>query len=412
MMGFGGLLGRVLDRPLSFVRTAPDDRPLRDLCHALLSEAGEASGLSLSRTILDRYARLTDAEKLAFFEMLAADFDLEAGTVHAALDAYSAGPSASSYRAFAIAAEPARQELFRRLNRAPGATGRLVAMRGDLLRLTDRAGPAGVVDQDMRHLLRSWFNRGFLVLSPIDWRSPALILDKIIEYEAVHDIDGWDDLRRRLQPPDRRCFAFFHPALPDEPLIFVEVALTRGVPGSVQRLLSEDREAIAAEEADTAVFYSISNCQPGLAGISFGNSLIKQVVEDLSASLPGLRTFVTLSPIPGLMRWLGAQECSADLSDGDTLRRLAAAYLLDEQGGRGPRDPVARFHLGNGALVHAVHAGADTSPKGAAQSAGAMVNYLYDPARLAQNHEALVHRGTIAASAPVRSLAAAGRKLL
>ncbi|WP_371154646.1 malonyl-CoA decarboxylase [Jannaschia sp. 2305UL9-9] len=412
MMGLGGLLGRVLDRPLSLGRAAPDDRAIADLCKALLTEAGEATGLSLAKTILARYASLDDEEKRDFFMTLARDMDVNAGAVHQTIDAYDSDPTRDTYRAYAAASEPPRQELIRRLNRVPGATARLVAMRADLLRLTDLSGRLGALDQDFRHLFSSWFNRGFLVLSPIDWRSPALILEKIIAYEAVHDIAGWDDLRRRLQPADRRCYGFFHPAMPDEPLIFVEVALTRGIPGSVQRLLSDKRDPITADEADTAVFYSISNCQSGLAGISFGNSLIKQVVEDLGRDLKGLKTFVTLSPIPGFMKWLGDQDVSADLSEPDTLRRLTATYLLDAKRGQGPLDPVARFHLGNGALVHAVHAEADISEKGRKQSAGAMVNYLYDPDRLAQNHEALATHGTIASSASVRSLAGAGRRLL
>ncbi|MFO6462905.1 malonyl-CoA decarboxylase [Jannaschia sp. KMU-145] len=410
MMRLGGLLGRVLDRPLSLGRTVPDSRPLDALCRALLDEAGEATGLSLTRTILDRYDALDDAGRLEFFGMLARDMDVDAGEVRGTLDAYADAPGRASYRAFARAAEPARQEFIRRLNRAPGATARLVRMRADLLRLGDLDGVLGALDLDFRHLFASWFNRGFLLLLPVDWRSPALILEKIIAYEAVHDIDGWDDLRRRLQPPDRRCFAFFHPAMPDEPLIFVEVALTRGVPGSIQTLLADDRAPIEAEDADTAVFYSISNCQAGLAGISFGNSLIKQVVADLSADLAGLSTFVTLSPIPGLMDWLTEGTRSADTTDPETVRRLAALYLLDAKRGQGPRDPVARFHLGNGAQVHAIHAGADTSEKGMRQSAGAMVNYLYDPARLAQNHEGLATRGTVAASGPVKALAVAARR--
>jgi malonyl-CoA decarboxylase len=251
------------------------------------------------------------------------------------------------------------------------------------------------------------------VLRPINWESPAHILDKIIAYEAVHAIDSWDDLRRRLEPEDRRCFAFFHPAMADEPLIFVEVALTKGVPSSVQDLLSEDREAIIAEEADTAVFYSISNCQAGLKNISFGNSLIKQVAMDLSLELPGLQTYVTLSPIPGLNGWLDDQNIAAAPEDEDRMRSLAAHYLLDaKRAGGAPRDPVARFHLGNGAVVHKLHARADISPKGMAQSSGVMVNYLYDLKKVSQNHERFATTGKISASSEVRSMSTAGKKLL
>ena len=213
------------------------------------------------------------------------------------------------------------------------------------------------------------------MLRPINWESPAHILEKIIAYEAVHAIDSWNDLRRRLEPTDRRCFAFFHPSMPDEPLIFVEVALNKGIPASVQALLAQDREAMPEEEADTAVFYSISNCQPGLASISFGNSLIKQVASDLASELTGLTTFVTLSPIPGLIKWLGKEKQEWDNDQPERMKALAAHYLLNAKGQDGlPFDSVARFHLGNGSIVHAVHADADTSDKGRTQSGGTMVN--------------------------------------
>jgi malonyl-CoA decarboxylase len=308
-------------------------------------------------------------------------------------------------------AEAPRQELARRLNQVPGATDALVRMRADLLRLGGDDPALQALDLDFRHLFASWFNRGFLVLRPINWESPAHILEKIIAYEAVHAIDSWEDLRRRLEPADRRCFAFFHPAMPDEPLIFVEVALTKGVATSVQSLLAGDRAILPASEADTAVFYSISNCQAGLASISFGNSLIKQVAADLAAELPALTTFVTLSPIPGLMNWLDGEEIDRRALTDTRLRELTAHYLLNAKRPDGlPVDPVARFHLGNGALVHAIHAGADTSAKGLAQSGGAMVNYLYDLGQVTQNHERFAADHVIAASSEVRALGAAGKK--
>ena len=402
------LLSTVFDRRY---RPGPaargDTRPLPDLASALVSASGETSGLALARGYLDRFERLSDDEKLAVFHDLAEAKNIDPTHVRNTLAAYEADPSKATYRAFMAAAEPPRQELIRRLNQVPGATARLVRMRADLLRL-GRGDPAlQALDLDFRHLFASWFNRGFLVLRPINWESPAHILEKIIAYEAVHAIDSWDDLRRRLQPEDRRCFAFFHPAMPDEPLIFVEVALTRGIPGSIQMLLAEERAPLAAEDADTAVFYSISNCQAGLASISFGNSLIKQVAADLSTELSGLKTFVTLSPIPGLMRWHAAQDVPPPIDTPEALRATAAHYLLKAKTeGAAPLDPVARFHLGNGAQVHAVHAGADTSDKGLAQSAGAMVNYLYDLGKVAQNHEKFATDQTVAASPEVRALAA------
>ncbi|MCV2890244.1 malonyl-CoA decarboxylase [Ruegeria aquimaris] len=381
-----------------------DSRPVQELVEALMGTAGETSGHALAQDILAGFGALDDAAKLDFFRHVARAMNIDPETVRSTLDAYERDPSKATYRAFATAAEPRRQELIRRLNSLPGATGALVRMRADLLRLGRGDPELEAFDLDFRHLFNSWFNRGFLVLRPISWESPAHILEKIIAYEAVHAIDSWDDLRRRLEPKDRRCFAFFHPSMPDEPLIFVEVALTRGIPGSVQGLLAEDRKAIASHDADTAVFYSISNCQAGLASISFGNSLIKQVAADLSANLPSLKTFVTLSPIPKLNTWLTGEGLEPKQ---DQMPALAAHYLLNAKASDGaPFDPVARFHLGNGAIVHALHADADISDKGRKQSGGVMVNYLYDLRKIGQNHEKFATAKTVAATAAVKTLAA------
>jgi malonyl-CoA decarboxylase len=405
------LLSTVFERRTRRARGAADDRPFDALTADLIGATGEISGMNVARAILERYAAAEDAEKLGFFRHLAEGMTIDPVAVRDALDAYEAGQSKASYRAFMAAAEPPRQELIRRLNQVPGATKELVAMRADLLRLGRGEASLEALDLDFRHLFASWFNRGFLVLRPINWQSPAHILEKIIAYEAVHAIDSWDDLRRRVEPADRRCFAFFHPAMPDEPLIFVEVALTTGIAGSVQAVLSGERETLAAEDADTAVFYSISNCQAGLASISFGNSLIKQVAADLSLELPGLKTFVTLSPIPGLSAWMDTHAPEADRGDDDRMRALAAQYLVTAKRPDGlPLDPVARFHLGNGAEVHRVHARADLSEKGVRQSGGAMVNYLYDLARVAQNHERFAASHEIAASSEIKALAAAAGK--
>ncbi|WIY23859.1 malonyl-CoA decarboxylase [Parasedimentitalea psychrophila] len=385
-------------------------RSIDELCSDLLSSSGEVSGMVLARHILDSYAAMDGDGRHAFFTYLTDHLGIIPDEVSSALEAYSAEPSKSTYQHFMAASEPRRQELARRLNQVPGATKQLVEMRKDLLKLTRDHPQLAVVDLDLRHLFASWFNLGFLVLRPISWQSPADILDKIIAYEAVHAIHSWDDLRRRLQPADRRCFGFFHPAMPDEPLIFVEVALTKGIPASVQGLLADERDNIAAQAADTAVFYSISNCQAGLAGISFGNSLIKQVVADLSRELPNLKTFVTLSPIPGLNRWLEQAGAPTDARDAEQQRKIAAHYLLTAKRPNGaPYDPVARFHLGNGALIHAVHAGADLSENGLAQSGGAMVNYLYDLPLISQNHEQFASAHTVVASAEVTALSAAAQ---
>lgn len=404
MSYFSGLISTVFERRYrKALSDEVDGRTTSELCEALLSSHGEVSGTTLARNLLDRYAAMGSDEKTEFFKFMTHELEIDPADVISTLNAYKDKPGKGTYRAFAAACEPRRQELARRLNQVPGATGQLVQMRKDLLGLMKEHPDFEPLDVDFRHLFASWFNRGFLVLRPIDWGSPAEILEKIIAYEAVHEIDSWDDLRRRLKPTDRRCFGFFHPSMADEPLIFVEVAFTKGVPSSVQDLLADERDEIRAEDADTAVFYSISNCQSGLAGISFGNSLIKQVVSDLSKDLQNLSTFVTLSPIPGMNKWLGGTQLGAATAADN--QALAAHYLLEGKRSDGmPYDPVARFHLGNGAMVHAVHAEADVSPNGRKQSNGAMVNYLYDLTQISQNHEQFVGEKTVVASAAVKAL--------
>ncbi|MFD1193166.1 malonyl-CoA decarboxylase [Seohaeicola saemankumensis] len=408
----GDLLSTLFERKRAGDVTA-SGKPLPELCRALLTGQGEVSAMKRAAEVLLRYRQADAAEKAAFFRFLADEMDLDPAAVTLAAQAYADTPDARHLSALLAVAEPPRQELLRRLNQAPGGTAELVAMRVDLMAQAKAEPDLARVDLDFRHLFASWFNRGFLVLRRIGWESPANILEKIIAYEAVHEIHSWDDLRRRLEPPDRRCFAFFHPAMPDDPLIFVEVALTRGIPGAIGPLLAEDRRALSPSQVDTAVFYSISNCQAGLRGISFGNSLIKQVVDVLGREVAGLKTFVTLSPIPGLSRWMGTQDDAAKAMlaadpaklDPEALRRMAAHYLLEAKAeDRQPLDPVARFHLGNGAEVHEIHAAADLSPKGRQQSCGAMVNYLYDPARVEQNHEAFATHQTVAAARGVKAL--------
>lgn len=392
-------------------RTAPrgsDSRTPRELAEQLLTDLGDVSSSKVSRALLAQYRDMTEDQKHAFFDMLASDFDINGPSLADLARAYGEDPQPDTLAALTEAAEPRRQEIFRRLNRVPGATADLVAMRCDLLRMAKESPRLAVIDLDFLHLFRSWFNQGFLVLRHINWDSPASILEKIIEYEAVHAIHSWNDLRRRLLPEDRRCYAYFHPAMPEEPLIFVEVALTNGVAGNIQAVLAEDRPVLPPERINTAVFYSISNCQKGLRGISFGNSLIKQVVEDLKSAMPELTTFVTLSPIPGFRRW--AEQRLAELpadeakplaaalhNGGETLRPFVAQYLIRERHPRGgPLDPVARFHLGNGALVHEVHMGADKSDNGLRQSCGAMVNYLYDLDQIDANIEGHSTKGIVA----------------
>jgi malonyl-CoA decarboxylase len=414
----GDILSTLFDR--SGNRRGTDDtRDIFELCRALLSEEGAVSGHKLASTVLDRYNGLSDAEKTDFFVFLNAELDIDADALAELSKEYAHDPSNETFKALSKTAEPKRQELLRRLNQPMGATEDIVAMRVDLLRILKDHKELARSDYDFVHLLRSWFNRGFLVLKAINWDTPARILDKIVAYEAVHQIDDWEDLRRRLYPPDRRCFAFFHPAMPDEPLIFVEVALTATIPGSVTDLLSEGRDPLEAEDAKVAVFYSISNCQKGLTGISFGNLLIKQVVAELMLSFPQLEEFVTLSPIPGLNRWLKTQveelehghiarailEQTAEPED---VRAMTARYLLTAKRSDGmPIDPVARFHLGNGAEVYDIHANADLSANGMALSSGAMVNYKYDLSQTERHHEDFALRSVVTAAKPAQNLSTA-----
>ena len=412
------MLSTLFDRRNTAI-PANDKRDIYQLCSALLSEEGDVSGQKLAAGVLARYRSLSDDEKAAFFTYLNDDLDIDATALAPLAEQYAKAPTYDLFAALSRAAEPKRQELLRRLNQPPGATEALVGMRTDLLRHRKQDTALDRTNLDFVHLLRSWFNRGFLVLKQINWDTPARILDKIVAYEAVHEINGWDDLRRRLYPADRRCFAFFHPAMPDEPLIFVEVALTETIPSSVDAVLSEDRNPLAAEDAKVAVFYSISNCQRGLAGISFGNLLIKQVVAELTLEFPQLTHFVTLSPIPGLCKWAQTQtedtshgHVASALLDGsaapDDLRAIAARYLAVAKRDDGlPIDPVARFHLGNGAEIYDIHAQADSSANGMAQSGGAMVNYLYDLSRTETNHEGYALASDVTLSRAVRALTTA-----
>jgi malonyl-CoA decarboxylase len=391
------------------------------LCRELLEHRGEASGLALASDICARLERFEAADYPTFFESLATDFDVDDGDILEASAHYREEPSFEHLTALARAVEAPRTKLFRRLNMAPNGTHVLVKLRGQLLPLL-KANPAWRgVDADLRHLFISWFNKGFLEMRMIDWNSPALVLEKIIDYEAVHEIRGWDDLRNRLHE-DRLCFAFFHPAMPDDPLVFVEVALTVGIPEAIAPLLTQEREPTDQQKFDTVVFYSISNCHPGLSGISFGNFLIKHVVEEVRQEIPGIRTFVTLSPVPGFRHWLQDADISAfaqgDIAERvrepvtdvipveirDLLMKLCAHYLLEVKSGTLAKDAVARFHLGNGARLHRLNWGADLSARGKEQSAGIMVNYLYDLDKIEVNHDAYFDQGVISASKAVRRL--------
>jgi len=440
---FSDLLASISERGRTLLRRAgtSDDKhdasDLIELCEALLSGRGEASGTAMAREVLDRYQDLDETGRRSFFESLARNFGPDREKLAHAIESWRAQPNDADASDLHFASEPRRQELIRRLNRAPSGTGNLVSMRADLLDLMNGDKDLTALDRDVVHLLASWFNRGFLVLRRIDWSTPANILEKIIRHEAVHEIRDWDDLRRRIDPIDRRCYAFFHPALVDEPLIFVEVALTEQIPDAIAPLLAEDREPVPIERARTAVFYSISNTQRGLGGISFGNFLIKQVVEELRRELPKLENFVTLSPVPGFMNWVKhshylpvAEEERPLLEHLDKpdwaedpelvdkvhplVEQLAAYYFLKARTPKGRLiDSVARFHLGNGARLERINWLGDTSSKGLRESAGIMVNYLYRLEDIEKNHEAYANQGTVAASSAVRKLLKnEGRRLL
>jgi malonyl-CoA decarboxylase len=440
---FSDLLASISERGRTLLRRGgssdakQDASDLIELCEALLSGRGEASGTAMAREVLDRYRHLDKDGRLTFFEALARNYGPDRESLAQAIEAWRTQPNDDDASELHFASEPRRQELFRRLNRAPGGTSALVALRADLLGLMKGHKDFATLDRDVVHLLSSWFNRGFLVLRRIDWQTPANILEQIIRYEAVHEIRDWDDLRRRIDPVDRRCYAFFHPALVDEPLIFVEVALTEQIPGAIAPLLAEDRQLVPIERARTAVFYSISNTQRGLGGISFGSFLIKQVVEELRRELPKLENFVTLSPVPGFVQWLKQAEdvpvsdeertLLAHLDEPDwfdnadltlqlraVLEPLAAHYFLKARTSKGRLiDSVARFHIGNGARLERIDWLGDRSPKGLRESAGIMVNYLYRLDDIEKNHEAYANQGEIAASSAVKKLLKGeGRRLL
>ncbi len=405
-----------------------------DLSHALLSEKGEASSIAIASEVFAIYDEMSDNQRLEYFHVLAKEFSADMSVVKHAVLQFLKLPSDDTAIALHVDTEPRRQELFRRLNHAPTGTSLLVRMRQDLLTHLIAHPELKNIDQDFQHLFSSWFNRGFLVLQRITWATPATILEKIIEHEAVHEIDGWEELRRRLQPTDRRCYAFFHPALMDDPLIFVEVALTHDVVKSVELLLAVKREPVERSKMNTAVFYSISNCQKGLKNVSFGSFLIKQVVEELARELPQIKTFATLSPIPDFMSWLTRKPVANDPEDtiiskavSKNLERfiknksdvsvalindlekvllpLAAYYFTNVKNHRGkPIDAVARFHLGNGAKLESLNWAADISDEGLAQSAGIMVNYLYEPTEIEKNHQIYENKGDIIVSASVTKL--------
>lgn len=398
----------------------------------LLSEKGETNAQSMASKVLETFHSLDRAEQLSFFEFMASSFNPDPAAVLAAAQRYADRPDHASLSNLFHTVEPERQELLRRLNRAIGGTHSIVQMRERLLGQLKAHPGLKSVDTDIQHVFSSWFNPGFLELHEITWSSPAILLEKIIKHESVHAIDGWDDLRRRLQP-DRRCFAFFHPQLPGEPLIFVEVALVPAIAREIGALLDKKAEPLEAKKFKTAIFYSISNCQPGLKGVSLGNFLIKRVAEKIQKEIPSVKTFCTLSPIPGFTKWLDSavtaeqfdltpakrakvaeafklvrakgQSWAKTLAAGWTslnvseeeksaLLRLCFVYLTQETCTK-EGDAVAKFHLSNGAQLFNINWAADLSKKGVAQSSSLMVNYLYELDAVENNHEAYLNKTVV-----------------
>jgi malonyl-CoA decarboxylase len=409
------------------------------LCHQLLSSRGEASQTALAQQVIAALSTMNFGERVKFFEMLRREFSVDQDAILSAVAAYQQAPGPDTLSDLSRVVEAPCQELFRRINTAPHGTEALVAMRGELIDLSSSRTDFAALDADLKHLFRSWFNRGFLRLERISWYTSALVLEKLIQYESVHEINGWLDLRRRLQA-DRRCFAFFHPALADEPITFVEVALTNQFSDNIEPLLDTDAPVVDPKRMDTAIFYSINTCLKGLRNVPFGNSLIKQVVTEIAAELPNIRTYGTLSPLPRFAEALGdtqneqsftrarltrlladyAKDLNTAAGGRDAvesffrlikqplahrevlaapLERLAFAYLTKARG-RGGKiyDPVATFHLPNGARIERINAFGNLRPYGLEASIGVTVNYRYLPADFEENHERFVRKGQIRVS--------------
>jgi malonyl-CoA decarboxylase len=413
------------DRLAATAETALD--ALYRTAEALLAHTSETASMALAELVVRRYRALKPAGRREFLTFLLKDLGAPRPDVDLAIDLYRVERSEASLTRLFQAVEPRRQSLFRAINTAPGGTWTVLTMRADVLGLLDEHPELAPVEADLFHVLSSWFNRGFITLERINWGSPGAVLERLIDYEAVHEIRGWDDLRRRLEA-DRRCFGFFHPAIPEEPLIFIEVALTDGLAASIQDLLDAPSPPDGEWSADTATFYSITNCQVGLRGIQLGNFLIKQVVHELAKELPQLRGFATLSPVPGFAGWLRTARGTGELSAADrailallddqfwyentetaellrpVLSEACAHYLVNVKQGSIPGDPVARFHLRNGARLERLNWLGDTSVNGLRQSHGMLVNYVYDEGQIAGNHEAYVHNGTVVHSDEVSRL--------
>ncbi len=405
---FSDLINSLFDKTnrkknFSFLFEKKQSKSLYDYIENIYEAKGEISALSYSEELFDLLDEIDDKTFIKFLHYLEKNYDLEINSLYQILKNYEKRKDYNFYKDFKNITETKRSEIFRRLNSTQHGTIKLVKLREKLLRFLGKYPNLRKIDYDLSSLFKDWFNRGFLILKPIDWETPANILEKIIEYEAVHQIKSWDELRSRLEPEDRKCFAYFHPAMEDEPLIFIEVALTKDIPKNITEILEPNRSRIDSQEATTAVFYSISNCQNGLQGISFGNFLIKQVAKDLEKNFSKLTKFVTLSPVPGFVKWLEKNDSKLhkklvnklNVSNIEKNKSLINKLIFDyffisNREDNLPNDPVARFHIGNGAILENINFLGDVSEKGLQQSLGTMVNYLYDLEEVEKNHEKYV----------------------
>ena len=378
---------------------------------SVMSSSGEVSSIVCAEHLLHLINDRTDDELLVFLNYLLTEYDIDTESLLENVQAYQSERNQDNLTLISSSSEPKWIELFRRLNAAPAGTHKLIKLREKIKYLLTMGNlELESLDKGLLRLFKYWFNPSFLVLEKIDWSTPANVLEKIIEYEAVHEINSWDDLRARLAPSDRQCFAFFHPLIPEDPLIFVEVALTNKIPETIAEVIRIERDEIENDQINTAVFYSISNCQNGLSGISFGNFLIKKVAHKLRQEIDGLDNFLTLSPLPGLMRWLennaplAYERCKNKTIEDNDLIQKTIKYLTESNRNDGlPNDPVARFHLGNGAILKQININGDLSRKGLDQSNGVMVNYLYDLDTVERNHELFVQTKEVLLSNELKS---------
>ena len=385
---------------------------IKKATESVMSTTGEVSSIAFAGHLLDLIEAETEDGLDEYLSYLLKEYDIDTDSLLKNVEAYSRDKNSTNLGLIGNSSEPRWIELFRRLNATPGGTHRLIKLREKIKTLlNDGREHLKTLDAGLLKLFKYWFNSSFLVLEKIDWSTPANVLEKIIEYEAVHEINSWDDLRARLAPNDRQCFAFFHPLIPEDPLIFVEVALTNGIPESIESVIKIDRDEIEYNKINTAVFYSISNCQDGLAGISFGNFLIKKVAHKLKQEISEIDKFVTLSPVPGLMRWMENhapvtyENCINKINDDENLLKKTFLYLTESNREDNlPNDPVARFHLGNGAILHKINLHGDQSKKGMAQSHGVMINYLYDLDIVEKNHELFFKNKEVVLSGEMKSL--------